>query len=1043
MSAGAPWSVKGIDPKAREIAKDLARREGMTLGEWLNRMILEDEAEGVSPMDSGPSASRGAVSPPTGRLEAPDHPADETSRVTRAIEALSRRIEAAESRSADTISSIEKSVREALFKMDNSGRDQVSIAARFDGTLLSLQSEQARIADRLRKVESEAAGPRSAEALQAIENAIINVAQRTEQTTSLLRNNLNAVEVRIDDLARTRPAADDLVGRISERLETAEARTTGALRDLGVSFAAMDVRLKSVETDAGAAVDGRLEALASELKAQMETARIDMADRLRQASEGRFDRMDKAIGEMSLHVRAAEQKSAVAIEQMGREVIGLAETMGRRMHQVEDRSTAAADKLGTEVARLAQAIDQKSSQGEQAQSQALEKLGLEIARITEKLSERIANADRRSATAIDDVGAQVARVTERLSERADRSSEELVQRIRQSEERTARLLDEARQKIDASLAASQVRATEQIVAANASRSGSGFGPKTLSEIDFDPVDQFDSDFLGPAEPVKAQAPQAVVPPPAPVAAPVRSPSIDASFDDLPDLPAFEPGPIAEAPRVQARIPEQSFDSLDDFETAFSKAPVASPQQVAPAAVLPRSAPSTEIDDLSDVFAALVDEPAVFNKSEPRATRDVVAEMRAAAKDRQSARPSEPDRSEKSSSSMFGGLSLGGRKKEKRRSGGSLSTALVVTGTAAVVGSGVAAYWIQNGKMQGDLPPRVANAVAQNTPAAVPTVPVETTADASPVFTDDHTTMQAAIAIDPKPLSKSAPATVATPAVTSKPERPVVNSSPAVVATALAAPQTATPSVMYKDAVRRIEAGDRTGVEALKKAANLGYPAAQFYLAKLYESGDAGVTKSVADARRWTERAATGGDRTAMHNLALYYFEGSGGPKSASSAAQWFRKAADLGLVDSQYNLGRLYEEGLGVSQNAAEAYKWYAIAARNGDTEGKSSAARLKARLSPEAQATAERAAGTFRSVAAPTPVQTANVGAGTSASATNAVVTAQRALARLGYYVGPTDGVNSPPLRLALSAWQKDQGLPTTGALDKTALDRLIPFTR
>ena len=43
MSAGAPWSVKGIDPKAREVAKELARRSGMTLGEWLNRVILEDD----------------------------------------------------------------------------------------------------------------------------------------------------------------------------------------------------------------------------------------------------------------------------------------------------------------------------------------------------------------------------------------------------------------------------------------------------------------------------------------------------------------------------------------------------------------------------------------------------------------------------------------------------------------------------------------------------------------------------------------------------------------------------------------------------------------------------------------------------------------------------------------------------------------------------------------------------------------------------------------------------------------------------------------
>ena len=46
MTAAAPWSVKGIDPKAREVAKELARRSGMTLGEWLNRVILEDEHAG-------------------------------------------------------------------------------------------------------------------------------------------------------------------------------------------------------------------------------------------------------------------------------------------------------------------------------------------------------------------------------------------------------------------------------------------------------------------------------------------------------------------------------------------------------------------------------------------------------------------------------------------------------------------------------------------------------------------------------------------------------------------------------------------------------------------------------------------------------------------------------------------------------------------------------------------------------------------------------------------------------------------------------------
>ncbi|MGZ8363371.1 MAG: tetratricopeptide repeat protein, partial [Caulobacteraceae bacterium] len=167
--------------------------------------------------------------------------------------------------------------------------------------------------------------------------------------------------------------------------------------------------------------------------------------------------------------------------------------------------------------------------------------------------------------------------------------------------------------------------------------------------------------------------------------------------------------------------------------------------------------------------------------------------------------------------------------------------------------------------------------------------------------------------------------------------------------------------LYASAVRRIEAKDFSGVADLRRAANLGDPQAQFYLGKLYETGDAGIAKDMTEARKWTERAAKNGERKAMHNLALYYFEGAGGPKNATAAAQWFRRAAELGLTDSQYNLARLYQEGLGVGRNPAEAYKWYLIAAQGGDTESKSAAVKLKPLLSGAAQSTAERAALSFR----------------------------------------------------------------------------------
>ncbi len=51
MKFGVPWSVKGIRPEARETAREAARRSGMSLGEWLNTVILHQAAEDTSDYD--------------------------------------------------------------------------------------------------------------------------------------------------------------------------------------------------------------------------------------------------------------------------------------------------------------------------------------------------------------------------------------------------------------------------------------------------------------------------------------------------------------------------------------------------------------------------------------------------------------------------------------------------------------------------------------------------------------------------------------------------------------------------------------------------------------------------------------------------------------------------------------------------------------------------------------------------------------------------------------------------------------------------------
>ena len=99
MSAGAPWSVKGIDPKAREVAKELARRSGMTLGEWLNRVILEDDVpDEVTAEEQFAGRPRRTSHDPTTdapRLHAASAGGD-ASRIAQVLERLTNHIEAAE-----------------------------------------------------------------------------------------------------------------------------------------------------------------------------------------------------------------------------------------------------------------------------------------------------------------------------------------------------------------------------------------------------------------------------------------------------------------------------------------------------------------------------------------------------------------------------------------------------------------------------------------------------------------------------------------------------------------------------------------------------------------------------------------------------------------------------------------------------------------------------------------------------------------------------------------------------------------------------------
>jgi localization factor PodJL len=690
MTAGAPWSVKGIDPKAREVAKDLARRSGMTLGEWLNRVILEDDApEDVT--HEAQFSDRPHRMPGMGGYEAmprfapqPVSPSQDFSRVAYALDRLADRIEASETRTGLAISGVEHSVRQAMARVETAEREHHALN------------------ERLARMEAEPAGPRSVEALRMLE---------------------------------------DRVARIED----------------------------------------------------------------------------------------GERRSAQAVEQMGRQMLAMAEALNRRLVAAEQQSAGALEQVGGEIARIAGAVEARLSRAEQAQAESLERFGAEIGRITDRFSERLVSAEHRAAQAIDDVGQQVARVTERIEQRHERAAGDLAERIRESEARTARLVEEAHARLQDRGPASAAAAAEAFEAP----------PEPAPEPEVMPKGPFGPELFSRAEALG-----------------------DASVD--PVRPSFAP---------------------EDFEAARDFAPLSEPAEE------------------DDVFALEAPEPPAAGPR-PLSTREVIDQARAAARAQQGAQQGARARSveirakldrRQASGRMFAGFGA----PRQRRPSSAVQTALMVAGSAAFLSVGAAGVVLMNGPQSSTEPQ------AQGAPQA--------SVNANP---------RAAVAISAGPAAEA-------------PARDAELQS------------------AFTEALRAVEAGRPGGLAKLKAVADAGHAPAQFYLAQLYESGRSGVVQNMAEARRWTARAAESGEANAMHNLGLYYFRGEGGPQDLASAAQWFRKAAELGVVDSQYNLGLMYQSGSGVQKDPAEALKWFSLAADQGDGLARTAAEGLKARLARKPNAPA------------------------------------------------------------------------------------------
>ena len=138
------------------------------------------------------------------------------------LDRLTERIEASETRTGLAISGVEHSVRQALARIETAEREQHTAAARLEGLLAETQAEVSYHGERMRRIEADPIGPRSAEALRLIEAR----------------------------LARGEPeqVVEAVLERLGDRLAMAEARTAAALHDLKGSLESGDAEAISAKT---------------------------------------------------------------------------------------------------------------------------------------------------------------------------------------------------------------------------------------------------------------------------------------------------------------------------------------------------------------------------------------------------------------------------------------------------------------------------------------------------------------------------------------------------------------------------------------------------------------------------------------------------------------------------------------------------------------------------------------------------------------------------------------------------------------------------
>lgn len=440
-----PWSVKGIDPRARTVAREKAQRRGITLGQYLNTLLLDDgDEESVSVMFDEPAS-----------LEKVEEP-DELQSITDEIDHLSQRLEAAQERAAKAITGVDRSILDLQGRVEESSKSNLEAVERVAQALKEIQATQTALRERVQLVESDNESRASISALHDLEASLERLARNVEARAALDAKIENIDNVIAEAVESSSKQINSRVGQIDERIAKVQNRMDGAIERINEAsnrFETFESRTERSVADTAKLVERALDANTSRSKA-ISKELAERVDSIENQTRGAVNSLSDAVSRIIDRLSTAEDSSETALRTIEESVTGiderfsrlesetgndierlessfqkrldiLAESLAKPMQSVREDveqrlEHALQNNQPEEIERLAatiQVVQERLDASEDRQADALVSMSKQVERLSQAIDTRLASLEAGDSASIDGLREEMLDLTQRIEER--------------------------------------------------------------------------------------------------------------------------------------------------------------------------------------------------------------------------------------------------------------------------------------------------------------------------------------------------------------------------------------------------------------------------------------------------------------------------------------------------------------------------------------------------------------------------------------------------------------------------------------------------